>query len=306
MKKFIVCILLYLLSVLLSAILLEIFLRWIPNDYSCKKNYWETHASEIETLILGSSHAYYGIDPIYFSMNTFNASHISQSLDYDYEILKQYDEKLINLKTVVIPVSYFTLWGKLSKGKEAWRIKNYVLYYGMANNNRKYHFELSGNKFTTNISRVISYLQGNNVSCSEQGWGTDYNSQKAQNLEKAGKIGAKRHTIDDIHSLQNKEVFNDNILILDSIISLCQRHNADVFFFTPPAYHTYRQHSNEEQLNMTIKTATEIANKYSNCTYINMIADSSFVSTDYYDADHLSEVGAKKLSILINDSLIRK
>jgi hypothetical protein len=34
------------------------------------------------------------------------------------------------------------------------------------------------------------------------------------------------------------------------------------------------------------------------------MADSSFVSADYYDADHLSEIGAKKLSILI-DKYIR-
>jgi hypothetical protein len=174
MKKFIIYTLLYLLPVLLSLILLEILLRQIPNDYSYKKNYLNTHSCNIETLILGSSHAYYGIDPVYFSSgNVFNAAHVSQSLDYDYEILKQYDKKLTALKTVVIPVSYFTLWGKLSNGQESWRVKNYVIYYKISKTDfkLKYHFELFGNKFTTNIRQVKSYLQGNNMTCSKQGMG---------------------------------------------------------------------------------------------------------------------------------------
>jgi hypothetical protein len=301
MKKVIISLLLYLLPILVFAILLEIALRQIPNDYSYKKNYWDTHSPEIETLILGSSHAYYGMNPVYFSTNTFNAAHISQSLDYDYELLKQYDTKLPHLKTVIIPISYFTLWGKLSNGEESWRVKNYVLYYGIKNNNNlKYCFELTGNKLTTNIRRIISYLQKNNIKCSEYGWGTNYNSQKARNLEKTGKTASERHTM-DIHSLQNKEALNDNILILDSIINLCKKHNAKVFFFTPPAYYTYRQHLDETQLTITDETIKTIVDKYPNCTYINLMADSSFVSADYYDADHLSEIGAKKLSILIDE-----
>jgi hypothetical protein len=303
MKKFIIYLLLYLLPVLVFAVLLEIVLRRIPNDYVYKKNYWDTHSHEIETLILGSSHAYYGIDPVYFSTNTFNASHISQSLEYDYELLKQYDTELTNLKTVIIPVSYFTLWGKLSNGQESRRVKNYVLYYGMKNNNNlRYRFELSSNRLDTNLRRIISCLlrRGNNITCSEKGWGTDYNSQKAKDLEETGKTAAERHTRKDICSVEKKELFNENISILDSIIDLCRKHNAELFLFTPPAYYTYRQRLNEEQLNKTVETVNAIANKYSNCTYQNMMADSSFVAADYYDADHLSETGAKKLSVLIN------
>ncbi|MDR2410253.1 MAG: hypothetical protein LBE13_19380 [Bacteroidales bacterium] len=89
MRKFIVRTFLYLLPVLLFLILLEILLRNIPNDYSYKKKYLDTQFCNIETLILGNSHSFYGIDPVYFSTNTFNAAHVSQSLDYDYEILKQ-------------------------------------------------------------------------------------------------------------------------------------------------------------------------------------------------------------------------
>lgn len=308
MKKFITCSTIYVLPVLAAAILLEMLLRQIPNDYSYKKNYLDTHACNIGTLIFGSSHSYYGIDPVYFSTNdVFNAAHISQSLDYDYEILKQYDEKLNHLKTVVIPVSYSTLWSKLSTGQEAWRVKNYLIYYKISKESDKikYHFELLGNRRLANIKHILRYLQGNSITCSQTGWGTNYHSQNAQDLVKTGKTASERHTVKDIHALQRTEIFNDNISVLDSIISLCRRHHANVLLFTPPAYKTYCQHLDREQLTIMIEKSAEIANKYPNCTYINLMTDTSFVASDYYDADHLSEIGARKLSKII-DKYIHK
>jgi hypothetical protein len=119
-------------------------------------------------------------------------------------------------------------------------------------------------------------------------------------LEETGKTASARHTRKDIHSLPAAKIFKDNISILDSIINLCRRHNANVLLFTPPAYKTYYQRLDKEQLTMTLETANKIANKHLNCSYINLITDSSFIANDYYDADHLSEIGAKKLSILID------
>ena len=110
-------------------ILGEVVLRNIPNDYIYKKKYLDVYSNEIETLVLGSSHSFYGVNPAFFFKNTFNASHISQSFDYDLEILEKYDGYLGELKTVVIPISYFSLFHKLESGSESWRIKNYIIYY---------------------------------------------------------------------------------------------------------------------------------------------------------------------------------
>ena len=77
------------LPILVVAILMEILLRNMPNDYLFKKKYLDEHSSEIQTLILGSSHSFYGIDPAYFNSKTFNASHVSQTLNYDLEIFQK-------------------------------------------------------------------------------------------------------------------------------------------------------------------------------------------------------------------------
>lgn len=306
MKRFVIKTIYISLPILGVAILMEILLRNTPNDYLFKKQYLDKHSSEIETLILGSSHSFYGFNPEYFSSNTFNASHISQSLNYDFEILKKYQDQFKNLKTIILPISYFTLFGKLEAGSESWRVKNYIIYYDLNSSKSLIDYsEVLSNRINVNIKRIASYyLLGNStISCSDLGWGTSYNSKNARDLAETGKTAAKRHTRDDINSDKYQEIFNDNILILNSIIQWCKKNNVSVLLLTPPAFETYRQNLNKEQLKIAINTTSDICSKYENCIYENLLNDTNFVAVDFFDADHLSEIGAKKLSELINEKI---
>ena len=81
-------ILLFLIPVIASGILLETFLRQIPNDYTLKREYLDKNSDSVQVLVLGSSHAIHGINPALMNKRSFNAANWSQSLDYDLEILK--------------------------------------------------------------------------------------------------------------------------------------------------------------------------------------------------------------------------
>jgi len=137
MKKFWLHILKIIVPIFIFFLVLEIAIRKIPNDYQLKKSYLDKNASKINTLILGSSHTFYGVNPKYFSKQTFNAAYVSQTLDLDEELLDVYKNKLTNLKTIIIPISYFSLFETLETDVEKWRLKNYILYYDFEN---KYHF----------------------------------------------------------------------------------------------------------------------------------------------------------------------
>jgi hypothetical protein len=76
-----------------------------------------------------------------------------------------------------------------------------------------------------------------------------------------------------------------------------------VLLFTSPAYKTYVQYFESKYINNLISAATKIANSYKNAVYVNFLNDKSFDEKDYFDADHLNEIGAKKLSLKI-DSII--
>ncbi|MDB4710838.1 hypothetical protein OAF16_03815 [Flavobacteriales bacterium] len=284
---------------------MELLLRNIPNDYEFKKEYLDKNASEIETMILGSSHSFYGFNPVYFTTKTFNASHISQSLNYDFEIIKKYQSGLKQLKTIVLPISYFTLFGKLEAGSESWRFKNYIIYYGLGTSNSYADYsEVISNKLYVNQKRLVSYyIKGNSaISTTSLGWGTNYKSKNARDLIETGNTAALRHS-KDINDIKYENILRDNEQTLNSIIAWCKNRNIRIVLLTPPAFKSYRQNLNKTQLNVTIEIAKKIDLDNNNCIYLNLLNDTSFVAKDFYDADHLSEIGAEKLSKLINEKI---
>jgi len=187
MTKFIKYVFLFTLPIFILGGSSEYLLRNIPNDYLLKKEFLDENSDSIEVLFLGSSHAFYGINPANISLKSFNASHISQTLDYDFEILKKYDNHWNNLKCIAIPVSYFSLFGRLDKGIESWRVKNYIIYYGMNTSDTLLDYsELLTNSLNLNLRRIDSYyIRGNSeISCSNLGWGFNYNPDQFNKVTK--------------------------------------------------------------------------------------------------------------------------
>jgi hypothetical protein len=304
MRKFLIKTFIILVPILVGAIMMEVLLRNLPNDYIQKKEYLDQHAFEIETLILGSSHSFYGLNPIFFTKNTFNASHVSQSLDFDFEILKKYESSFLKLNQIILPISYFTLFGRLEEGSEAWRVKNYHIYYGISKSKKiKNYSEVFGNKLETNVKRLFSYYfkKQTNISSTELGWGTNYKSENSRDLIETGKSASKRHTRSNILSDKYQKIYHENIETLKKIIQWSEKKNIKVLLLTPPAYETYREHIDNNQLKVTIESTKELCSEFNNCHYLNLFSNPNFISNDYYDADHLSEIGAEKLSRLIND-----
>jgi hypothetical protein len=298
MKRFIFKTLLFLLPIVILAVPIEYLLQQIPNNYTYKKNYLDKHAGEIQVLILGASDLFFGLDPVYFKQNTFNASHVSQTLDWDYKIFSKYQDRFDDLKIVIIPISYPTLWAKLEEGVESWRTKNYAIYYGLATKSWMNHSELLKGKLSVNIQRLYQYyFKGkSDISCTELGWGTDYKSGNTVDLEKSGKAAALYHTYKNIYSEENTKIFTENLAILNSFIEICTEKNMELIFLTPPAYYTYRENLNIKQWNKMLETMTDLVKGHNNCQYINMMDDRDFTAEDFYDANHLDERGAKKFS----------
>jgi hypothetical protein len=282
---------------------MEYLLRQIPNDYSFKKEYLDKHANDIQTLVLGASHGYFGINPVYFSTNTFNACHVSQSLNYDLEILKKYQDDFSHLETIILPISFATLWAKLDISTESWRIKNYMIYYNINTSHTFSDYtELLSNRMTINIKKLTDYYikkKREEVS-TELGWNVLFKSGNEQELEKTGKIDALKHYVGNIFSFEKLALYNENLTLLNSLAKFCDNKQVKVIFFTPPAYKSYRENLNKEQSDKTIETMTKFVNEHPNCLYINLSDDPDFEAEDFYDADHLNEIGAEKLSKKIN------
>lgn len=303
MRKFIIRIFLFLFPIIFILISMEFLLRNIPNDYLYKSEYLNSNSNKIEVLFLGSSHIYYGINPKYINAKSFNASYVSQSLDYDLAILEKYEKKLDNLKCIVVPIDYFSLYSKLESGVEKWRVKNYKLYYHI---NEGYDFyndlEISNGKFENNLFRIGSYyVKGKNpVTTDRLGWGTICSSMEGKDLMETGVSAAKRHTVN-----LNIEYFQENIRTLNRIIEFGNSRKIKMIFITCPGYKSYVDNLEKNQINNTVNAVINLSSKNKNTSYYNMLDNKLFEGKDFYDADHLNEIGAKKLTLIIND-LIKK
>ena len=287
-------------------IIMEYSLRKIPNDYSNKKNYLDNHSGEIQILIFGSSNTYFGLNPVYFSHNAFNISHVTQSLDFDLKILKKYQDRFNSLNIIILPISYPTLWHKLENSIESWRAKNYTIYYGINTNLLTNNFELLSNPLSKNIERLMKYYleKENDIACNTLGWGMIYKSENAVDLHETAKLAAKRHTV-DIFSEENIKLFDKNLKVLNSFSEFCSQRNISLIFLTTPTCYTYREKIDYGQLNKMMNTINDFVKNHSNCYYFNFFENTDFVTEDFFDADHLNEIGAEKLSLMINEMLIK-
>jgi len=136
-----------------------------------------------------------------------------------------------------------------------------------------------------------------NVTVSNLGFGLSSTDFKQGDLIVTGKTAAKRHT---------KEKFNrldSNIEILNQLISECSKMNVRVFLFTPPAWSTYLENLNMQQFNVMNTSILNIVKLHTNAEYHSFMQDERFVKEDFRNADHLSGVGAEKLTKIIDQMI---
>ena len=125
MKLFFKKILFFVLPLFVLVIMMDLYLENMNSLYKEKANGLLEHANEIEILILGNSHATYGVDPSSFSTFAFNIANVGQSIYFDKELTLQNLEKLKNLKYVLISVDYHSLYFSRQRGE-----RNIWSYYG--------------------------------------------------------------------------------------------------------------------------------------------------------------------------------
>jgi len=301
MKKFLKYIIIFFAPLIILGICLEVMLRHIPNDYAFKKKYLDKNAANVTVLVLGNSHAFYGINPAYITGNSFNAAIHSQALQYDYEILNKYQHSLNNLQYIVLSVDYSSLYSNLIAGFEKWRVKNYSIYYGIHTNyNLSDNSELFANKADISIERIKKYYtrHSGGIMSSALGWAKNDNVATPEELTASGERDA------NIHTATNDAYLAGNTAMLKNILNFAKSRNIKVLLFTAPACNAYVKNLNITQLNNTVTAINNISSDYSNTRYYNFLQDSTFTESDYFDADHLNTAGAQKLTIKI-DSLLK-
>ncbi|MEG1642663.1 MAG: hypothetical protein RR293_00750 [Bacteroidales bacterium] len=293
----------FLLAILPTVIFLlgyEFMYREIPNSYSIKYDYLEKNADKVKILILGSSHTFFGVNPAYLPEGSFNCANTSQSLYWDGIIYDTYFKGRGNPEYVVIGISYFSLWSNLAKGEEWWRARKYSIYFGLGE--FKDWFNKDNYEFKLGDRQVWDYYVNHDdlIMCSDLGFGTSYIDNSGKDIDKTGLLAAERHSL-DIDARRSD--FNINRGVIDSIVRDCERGGKKVIFLTTPAYITYRDNIQKAEITLTKKFIEKYVSEYSNVVYLDFFDDSRFDKCDFFDGDHLCVSGARKLSVILCDTI---
>ncbi len=252
---------------------------------------------------MGSSQLYYSIDPSVISRHSCNLANSNQDLFYDNQIFKKYEDKLPNLKTVIIGISYFTFEFQLSNTEEYWRQFFYERYLQMPSednnilNIKKYSLiALYGNQ--NSFDYLLKNFNVNLVeNISSQGWFmAPINVSPFDHT--LGQENAKRHT-----GYMKDDLTSKNIELLDKIIELAQSRKIKVVLVTTPTLESYYNSIDQHKYQKMQSNIISILNKY-NIVYLNYFKDQRFNESDFTDySDHLNQKSAERFSEILKKDL---
>jgi len=290
---------LFLAPLFLVWLALEVFYRQAPNNYSYKDQQLQNIAANVQTLVMGDSHAFYGINPAYFKDPTFNLSNISQSLLTDELLLEKHIANLPALKTVFINISYFTLSAKDNALESNWR--KYFYYHGMGItapsisfwNPQRYSMALI-QRFDKSMALVQAYHKNHTiVNATPLGYGMQDASYIVKDKDAISLVIANKH---EDASLD----FKSNIARLQRIITLCKKHDVAVVLLEMPVYPTYYNLLDTQKKEKIKSVLTTFSGVDDTVFYLDLSTNPLFEKQDLRDADHLTNSGAKKCSEYLN------
>lgn len=296
MKRFLKDIGLFSVVALLFFGALEWVAESIPNSYTYKRNYMDQHGSQIETLILGSSNAYDGLNPCVLP-NAFNLANSSQTLEDDCRLLAKYIDSMDSLRTVIVGLGFHSL----AATPEANRRMYYTIYMDLYPRwpISKYSFEVCNPEML--VKKIIKYAVSRDVTrCDSLG-------QRIGHTKEAAKTGAEWWN-KDVLSLVENDRFNigyrrmeieDNLRYLHAIVDLCNAHGVQPVIVQMPVMKEYKRRLPEEQ----VALMNEVLQSLDSSAICIDASEWSIPEDGWYNATHLTREASIPFTLHLLDSI---
>ena len=307
-KNFAQKFLIFALPVLAMFLFLEYQLSQIPTSYSRKRDHAE-HFDQIETLIFGTSHAYYDFNPAFFERPGFNFANTSQSLVIDSQLIQRYILKSPKLKKIILNLSYFSFEYRLAGEVDDYREYFYPRIFGIVGDGGLWSlFDLRSLSLAATFGpeetrKIIQH--GFSIDLSEGmndvGWydGSKNLQDRLPISEEAGASRAGFHT-----SIMQEKYKDANMAAIALIVSLARKQNVEVILTQAPANLTYSEHLDPDAEGRFRATVAELEKKYG-LRFFDYLRDSRFSETDFIDNDHLNADGAARFSRIFDEEVLR-
>ena len=319
MKLFLKKILFFVLPLLVIVIMMDFYLTNMNSLYKEKANGLAEHANEIEVLILGNSHATYGVDPNHFSTYAFNIANVGQSIFFDKELTLQNLDALTQLKYVFISLDYHSLYFSSQRGE-----RNIWSYYG---NGIKYPGD---NYKKADISpflfgydpRVSFSLVKKNIlnkwEFRDEDYFIDYDVALGVSRTDTAVKGYISFSGTEENVFNNKYYIyrisqHDNLINnsteeemvlneLDELISGLHSKGVTPIFFSTPTFKDYNILLDQDIITHNNLITNGLCKKY-NIEFWDYSYYNNFSIDEFYNADHLNKKGAARFSRILDSRL---
>ncbi|MBO4519632.1 MAG: hypothetical protein J5787_00325 [Alphaproteobacteria bacterium] len=248
---------------------------------------WHKHrglledADKIDTLLLGDSHAQFGLVPFAFPEGMFahNYAFNANSLYETFESLKFAASKCKNLKNVVLLCSFYNGGFSLIRGGDAWHCRILEKKIGM-----KFDFGLNPAFDSAFYDEIINGLspRAGKVYCQ----GYDF-----VGLHVSPSTQKTRERVE--HHFRIYRKYKNQLSLLDDIISFCEQKGIKIVLANSPVRSDYAAVLNElSQGEDTLSDIRQAAGKHG----VALLDPTGFADDDFSDSDHLNFNGALKLT----------
>ncbi|MCM1386121.1 MAG: D-alanyl-lipoteichoic acid biosynthesis protein DltD [Bacillus sp. (in: Bacteria)] len=253
---------------------------------------------------LGSSHGMYDFNykPLTDrGYECFNFANTSQSYDYDYAVLKEYVQYMVDDSIMLIPVSYFSFNNEVVNETEAEAMSLRYYHFLSPENIPDYdpYIDITTNKLPIltagkDIVKLFPSLKLSIVALAAEDNGID--------MEEFTRRAAERYS----RHFDNKEEYflPERIQNLYDIINYCKEHDITPILITPPFSKYYQDLVPETFLQEFQETINTIVSD-TGVEYYDYSYDDRFRgNVEYFmDADHLSKDGALYFMEILLDEI---
>lgn len=282
MKRFLLDIGLFVVVALLFFGALEWVAESIPNSYTYKREYMEQHGGQIETLILGSSNAYDGLNPSVIP-HAFNLSNSSQTLEDDYRLLAKYIDSMDSLQTVIVGLSY----AALGATTEANRRTYYTIYMDLYPRwpLSKYSFEVCN--LETLVKKIIKYAVSRDVTrCDSLGQRVGHTKEAVQSGAEWWNKGVDALVNNDRLDIGHCRLeIEENTHYLHAVVELCKTHGVRPMIVQMPVMKEYKRMLPVEQ----VKLYDEVLRSLDSVAICIDASEWEIPEDGWYNATHLTK-----------------
>lgn len=263
--------------------------RYKEPDFSLARRVYRLSASfavvkdSLESVCFGSSHGQHGFWP---SEGSFNLSTISQDLYTSYELYRRVGDAK-SLKRVFIFVSVFSSGFQTERTKERDMCLFFHEYWGV---DYRFHKEKYFQCRRDMLYKREQQIKGVSIA----GWRGEYDHEKdSTGFANTAAVGARV-----LSHLKNNRRSNGEIDYLDKFLDLADKLGHEAVVVIPPARSDYIAlcPSNEE----LFSSVYALVNRHAKAKLVDLFRCPEFIDSDFGDSDHMTRVGAEKLTAIIN------